>query len=244
MKPVLLSLLFLALNGCGWREEGLRLHLGLAHQACRASVEGASRHFITDRGEHITLRRAYLTVSSVELIPCPTQSAWRWLRQLSPVGTAHAHSESNPRRLGTPHVSSLERSDGEELALGTLHPPPASYCRARLVLGPADADAEGNPLQAGMVGKTLWLEGTIVPATGGPAQPFTLESSAVANAELPLEALRLSEEAPESHQLILLAYDRWLDGLSPLEPGAAAQALRNVAASATLTPNPLVSCNE
>jgi hypothetical protein len=241
MKPLLLSTLALlsALTGCGSREEGLRLHLGLVHRAGRgAQVEGSSRHFTNDRGERITLSRAYLTVSSVELIACPSLSTWRWLSRLSPVGTAHAHSESSPRRLGTPHVSSLERPDGELLVLGTLRPPPAAYCRARLVLGPADADAEGEPAQAGMVGKTLRLEGTFAPATGEPVQPFTLESSAVANAELPLEALHLSEETPESHQLITLAYDRWLDGLSPLEPGAAAQALRNAAASAQVAPSP------
>jgi hypothetical protein len=241
MKPALLSLVipFLILTGCGWREEGLRLHLGLTHHAVRgARSEGASRHFTTDRGERITLSRAYVTVSSVELIPCPSLSASRWLRQLSPVGTAHAHSESNPRRLGTPHVSSLARSDDEALELGTLHPPPDTYCRVRLVLGPADADAEGEPLLAGMVGKTLLLEGTLDPATGEPAQPFTLESRGVANAELPLEALRLSGESPESHVLITLAYDRWLDGLSVLEPGADAQALRSVAASASIAPSP------
>jgi hypothetical protein len=89
-----------------------------------------------------------------------------------------------------------------------------------------------------MEGKTLLLEGTFVPATGGPAQPFTLESSAVAHAELPLEALTLSEEALESHQLITLAYDRWLDGLSPLAADASTQALRNVAASAAMAPSP------
>jgi hypothetical protein len=241
MKPALPSILvlLLTLTGCGWREEGLRLHLELAHHASRgAQLEGSSRHFTTDRGDRITLSRASLTVSSVELIPCPTLSAWRWLRQLSPVGTAHAHSESNPRRLGTPHVISLARPDGVVLELGTLHPPAATYCRARLVLGPADADAEGEPLQVDMVGKTLLLEGTFAPATGEPAHPFHLESSAVANAELPLEALRLSEESPESHQLITLAYDRWMDGLSPLAPEAAAQALRNVAASAAMGPSP------
>ncbi|MDY7225455.1 hypothetical protein [Hyalangium rubrum] len=241
MKTAILPTLLLlpALIGCGSREEGLRLHLGLAfHAEQGAWGESSSRQFTNDRGEHITLSRAYLTVSSVEIIPCPTLSAWRWLRQLSPVGTAHAHSESHPRRLGTPHVISLERPDGEALALGTLHPPPAAYCRARLVLGPADADAEGEPIQLGMEGKTLRLEGTVVPASGGPAQAFTLESAAVANAEVPLEALSLTQEAPEAHQLLTLAYDRWLDGVSPLDPEAATQAVRNAAASVTMAPSP------
>lgn len=241
MKTALVSTLAVlsVLTGCGSREEGLRLHLGLAYRAEReVQVEAASRHFINDRGDRITLSRAYLTVNSVEIIACPTQSAWRWLRQLSPVGTAYAHTESNPKRLGTPYVSSLERPDGDPLELGTLHPPPAEYCRVHVVLGPADADAVGDPSAVGMEGKTLLLEGFFTPASGGSPQPFTLESGAVANAELRLEALRLSEESPESHQLITLAYDRWLDGLSPLAPEAAAQVLRNAAASAAIAPSP------
>ncbi len=241
MKPMFVAtaVVLCLLTGCGWREEGLRLHLGLAYQAERgARVDGGSRSFTTDRGELIHLSRAYLTVSSVELFPCPAPSAWRWLRRLSPVGTAHAHSESNPRRLGTPHVSSLERPEGETLELGTLHPPPATYCRARLVFAPADEDAEGEPLQVGMAGKTLWLEGSVSTDAGAPGQAFSLESSAVITVELPLESLHLSEESLESRQLITLAYDRWLDGLSPLEPDAAAQALRNVAASARMAPSP------
>jgi hypothetical protein len=241
MKPALLAsgVLLWALTGCGWREEGMRLTLGLAHHAERGvRIESGSRAFTTDRGELITLSRAYLTVSSVELIPCPAPSAWRWLRQLSPVGTAYAHSEPNPRRLGTPHVISLERADGEPLELGTVRPPPATYCRALVVFAPADADAEGELPRGGMTGKTLLLEGTAAAAAGEPARPFFLESNASATVELPLEALRLSEESPESRQLMTLAYDRWLDGLSPLEPGAASQALRNAATSATLAPSP------
>jgi hypothetical protein len=241
MKASLLSALALlgALTGCGSREEGMRLHLGLAFRSARgAQQEGASRRFTNDRGEHITLNRAYLTVSSVELIACNASSAWRWLRHLSPVGTAHAHSETNPRRLGTPHVLNLELPDGERLALGTLHPPPATYCAARLALGPADADAEGEPALVGMEGRTLRLEGTFTPSIGGSAQPFTLENSAFIGIELPLEPLTLSEASPESRQLLTLTYDRWLDGLSPLAAEAPAQALRNAAASAAVIPSP------
>jgi len=228
-----------ALTGCGWREEGLRLHLGLAHHAERgARSEGGVRHFTTTRGEIITLSRAYLAVSSVELFPCPAPSTWRWLKHLSPVGMAHAHSELNPRRLGTPHVSSLERPDGEPLELGTLRPPPDDYCHARLVFGPADEDAEGAPLEGGLVGKTLLLEGTYSASAGEPVQPFVLESSAVVTVYVPLGALRLSEQFPESRQLITLAYDNWLEGLVPPEPRASTQALRNAAASATLAPSP------
>ncbi len=236
-RPLFVLATVLNLAGCGSREEGVRLHLWLAHlPAQEAQVEGPTRHFTNDLGEHITLSRAHVTLSSVEIFPCATGSAWRWLRHLSPVGTAHAHSESNPQRLGVPHVSGLERPDGEALALGTLRPPPGSICRARLTFAPADADAEGLSAAADMEDKTLRLEGSFSPAEGGPSQPFLLESSGVFNVELSVEALTLSADTREADLVIHLAYDRWLDGASPSAPEASAQALRNVGQSAVIAP--------
>ncbi len=229
----------LALCACGAREEGIRLHLQLELRPARnGQTEGSARQFTNDRGEHITLTRAHVTLSSVEFFPCPTSSAWRWLRHLSPIGTAEAHSTTSPRRLGTPHVIGLERPDGEALVLGTLQPPPGSYCRAHLVFGPADADAEGLPAGAGMVGKTLLLEGERVPAGGGPAQPFRLESTNVGNAEVRLEGLSLTADALEASRTFQLAYDRWLDGVDLASPEASEQVLRNVASSTAVEPSP------
>ncbi|MCY1078469.1 hypothetical protein [Archangium lansingense] len=230
-------LLLLALCACGTREEGLQLHLELDFRPARqAKAEGSTREFTNNQGDRITLTRAHVTLSSVEIIPCQTSSAWRWLRMLSPIGTAHAHEANTPRRLGTPHVSSLERPDGEPLALGTLEPPPGNYCRARLVFAPADADAEGLVPEVNMVGRTLLLEGQVLPADGGPVRPFRLESASLINAELSLEGLSLSPDAMETSRTLHLAYDRWLDGVDLASPEASEQVLRNVAASATLTP--------
>ncbi|MBN1207957.1 MAG: hypothetical protein JXB05_24045 [Myxococcaceae bacterium] len=232
-------LLALLLASCGSREEGARLHLGLAHLAARsAEAEGTTRHFTNDQGDHITLSRAHVTLSSVEISPCPASAARRWLREFAPIGTAHAHSESSPLRLGTPHVNSLDRPDGEPLALDTLRPPPGRYCRVHLIFGPADADAEGLPGDGTMEGRTLILEGAVIPAGGGDSRPFRLESAGVAHAELSFDGLTLSPEELESHQLITLAYDRWLDGSSPLAPDAATRALQNISRSAALTPSP------
>ncbi|PTL80886.1 hypothetical protein [Vitiosangium sp. GDMCC 1.1324] len=231
------ALILLALCACGSREEGIRLHLELELHAARgAQVEGSVRQFTNDRGDHITLTRAHVTLSSVEIFPCQTSSAWRWLRMLSPIGTAEAHEAGSPRRLGTPHVSALELSDGEPLELGTLQPPPGSYCRARLVFAPADADAEGLTAGMDMEGKTLLLEGQLLPSSGGPARTFRVESANLANAELWLEGLSLSEDALEASRTIHLAYDRWLDGVDPTSEGAAEQVLHNVASSATIGP--------
>jgi hypothetical protein len=237
MKPgALLSTLLLLLAGCGAREEGIRLHLGLTlHPAGPVLAEGGSRTFTTDRGERILLTRAHVTLNSVEISPCPEAAAWRWLRALSPIGTAYAHSESNPRKLGTPHVSSLEQPDGAALELGTLRPPPGRYCRVHLTFGPADEDAQGLPANGAMEGRTLLLEGEVLSTSGEGSHPFRLESSGISNAELPLDALTLSAEELESEQLITLAYDHWLDGISPLASDAAAQALSNLGRSTSIT---------
>lgn len=230
MKPApLCSLLLVLLAGCGSREEGIRLHLQLTLRAQGAvQLEESARTFTNDRGDRIRLNRAEVSLDSVELFACPESSAWRWLRELSPVGTAYAHSEASPRRLGTPHVINLGRLDGEVLELGTLHPPPRRYCRMRLVFGPADADAEGLPADGAMVGRTFLLEGEVLPASGEGSRPFRLESDRIANSELPLEELSLSEEALEAEQRITLTYDHWLDGVSPLDSDAATRVLSNV----------------
>lgn len=237
MKSRSASLLLLALCACGAREEGVRLHLGLDLRPSHPTlVEGSVRQFTNDRGDRITLNRAHVTLGSVEIFPCQTSSAWRWLRALSPIGTAQAHEANTPRRLGIPHVNGLELPDGELKALGTLEPPPGSYCRARLVFAPADADAEGLTPAADMEGRTLLLEGRFLPASGGPEQSFRLESASLTNAELRLEGLSLTPDALEASRTLHLAYDLWLDGVDPTSPGAAEQVLRNVAHSATIGP--------
>ncbi|WP_224361455.1 hypothetical protein [Hyalangium versicolor] len=237
MKPgFLFSSLLVLLAGCGSREEGIRLHLQLTlRPQGSVQVDGNTRGFTTDRGDRVILTRADVSLDSVEIFPCPESSAWRWLHELSPVGTAYAHSASSPRRLGTPHVSSLESPDGAVLELGTLRPPPGRYCRIHLVFGPADADAQGLPADGAMVGRTFLLEGTVIPANGEGSHPFRLESARIANRELSLDALALSEDQLEAEQRITLSYDQWLDGASPLSPDAVEQVLRNVADSTAIT---------
>lgn len=228
-------LLLLTLCACGSREEGVRLHLGLALKAERgAQGEGASRTFLNGQGDRITLTRAYVTLESVELRQCPRTSAWGWLRALSPIGTAEAHTVSNPLRLGAPHVGGLALAEASALELGTLQPPAGSYCTAALVFGPADSDAEGLPSDVDMKGKTLLLEGELVPADGGPARPFRLESNGAAIVNVTYEALTLSADSPEASRVITLAYDRWLDGVDLASAEAAQLTLENVATTATV----------
>ena len=237
MKRLSSCLLLLVLVACGSREEGTQLHLHLEFLSTRqATADGAVRQFTTAQGEHITLRRASVTLSSLEIFPCEPSALGRWLRLLSPIGTAEAHVAGSPRLLGTPHVSGLDQPDGAPLTLGTLRPPPGRYCRARLVFAPADADAEGLSAQSDMVGKTLVLDGEATPAGGGAARPFHVETTELINAEVSLEGLALSEDALEASRTIHLAYDQWLDGVELGSAGTAGAVLRNVARSTTLQP--------
>jgi hypothetical protein len=237
MKTLLAPvLLLLTLCACGSREEGVRLHLGLVLESARgAQAEGTARTFLNGQGDRVTFTRAYVTLESVELRQCPrTSRAWRWLRALSPIGTAEAHTVTNPLRLGTPHVSGLAQAEAAALELGTLQPPAGSYCRAFLVFAPADADAEGLPSDVDMKGKTLLLEGELVPAAGGAARSFRLESSGLVNVDLALDGLTLSADAPEASRVITLAYDRWVDDIDLASAEAAQRVLENVASTATV----------
>ncbi|CAM3995192.1 hypothetical protein COSO111634_30670 [Corallococcus soli] len=228
------------LGACGERLEGVHVTLGLEHRATSHGVEasGGGRSLTRADGQTLTLTRGYVTLGSVELKPCEDALGWRLLRALSPVGTAHAHSVGSPRLLGTPHVSGLERPDGNVLTLGTLRPAPGRYCRARLTFEPADADAEGLPgADSGvdMVGRTLWLEGTRVPAGGGEPQPFRLVTSNIASVEVVLDGLTLSEEEPSAERTFALAWDTWLANVDLESQGAAAAVLDTVARSVAMS---------
>ncbi|MCP3139949.1 hypothetical protein [Pyxidicoccus xibeiensis] len=239
------SAVLLSLTACGGGErvEGLRLTLGLTTTRARSAVEAQGvRTLLTDEGARASLSGALVTLGSVELFPCEATGWRRLLRELSPVGTAWAHSASSPRRLGTPHVLGLGRADGEVRELGVLRPPPGRYCRARLTFEPADADAQGlDSAAAGaepvdMVGRSLHLRGTLAAEDGSDARPFEVESSGRASVDVVMDGLTLSEETPEATLVFSLAWDTWLDGVSPQEAPTRVDLLGNVARSASLRP--------
>ncbi|MFY0576628.1 hypothetical protein ACN28S_21875 [Cystobacter fuscus] len=102
--------------------------------------------------------------------------------------------------------------DGEALALGTLRPPPDSYCRVHLVFAPADADAEGLGEHPDMEGKTLVLEERIA-ADGGPPCPSTWRRATSSTPRCPWRAHPVAR-VPGGEPYPAPAYDRWLDGVS------------------------------
>jgi hypothetical protein len=227
--------------GCSSEEAGVSLALHLAHRPSGASQSGAERVIQRPGGDVVRLTRGHVNVASVEIFACPS-TAWRKvLEALAPIGTARAHTEGTPTRIGEPHVDDLLRDDAQALTLGTLKPPADRYCRATVVLEPADGDAVGLPASVPMEGRTLWLEGTVEPAGGGAAQPFQLSSSAEAEAEaqflgsagspspVPLDTAGTSRAGH-----VLLRYDRWFDDVDPLAPGAADALVSAIAGSLEL----------
>ncbi len=242
LKPTaLLSVLaLLSLTGCGSGdlEAGMTLDLSLTTARARPiSGTAGPRELMNDQGARAVLTGGFITVSSVELLPC-AQVGWkRLLRHLSPVGTAWAHTVSNPTRLGTPHVVDLGGADGAVIRLGAVHPPPGRYCHARIVFEPADDDAEGLAAAArgetpvNMVGRTLHLRGTLATSRDGEPQPFEVNLATRASVDVLLEWVTLSEAEPRAAVMFALTWDTWLDGVNADRPPASVDLVGNVARS-------------
>jgi len=227
--------------GCSSEEAGVSLAMHLAHRPSGVSQSGAERVIQRPNGDVVRLTRGHVNVASVEIFACPSMAWRKVLDALSPLGTAQAHTEGTPTRIGEPHVDDLLRDDAQRLTLGTLKPPADRYCRAVVLLEAADADAVGLPASVPMEGSTLLLEGTVEPAGGGAAQPFELASSAEAEADVQFlgstgspSALPLTTAGTARTGHVLLRYDRWFDAVDPLAPGAADALVSAIAESLEL----------
>ncbi|WP_426755581.1 hypothetical protein [Myxococcus sp. Y35] len=231
----------LSLAGCGGgsREDGMTLDLALTTGRARP-ISGAAgaRELMNDQGVHAVLTSGFVTLGSVELLPCAEVGWKRFLRQLSPVGTAWAHhTVGNPTRLDIAHVVSLGSSDGTVIPLGSLHPPPGRYCHARLNFEPAGDDAEGLSAAAqgdapvDMVGRSLHLRGTLSTGQEGEPQPFEVSFQTRASVDVLLEWVTLSEAEPHAQLVFALTWDTWLDGVSAEQPPANVDLVGNVARS-------------
>ncbi|MFP2958174.1 hypothetical protein ACLEPN_10135 [Myxococcus sp. 1LA] len=240
LKPSALGAALLSLTGCGGgnHEAGMTLDLSLITARARP-ISGAAgaRELMNDQGSRAVLTSGFVTLGSVELMPCAELGWKRLLRQLSPVGTAWAHTVSNPTRLGTPHVVSLGNEDGTVIRLGQVRPPPGRYCHARLTFEPADDDAEGLAAAAqgdapvDMVGRSLHLRGTLATGQDGEPQPFEASFQTRATVDVLLEWVTLSEEQPHAELVFALSWDTWLDGVNAEQPPANVDLVGNVARS-------------
>jgi hypothetical protein len=219
----------LGCGGASGRSDQTAVALRARHAAGREVLGTTDRTFATAAGERVTLTRAVVTVSSVELFPCQSAAArlWRWL---SPVGIAWAHGVGTERRLAAPNLHDVLAPDADVAELGTVHPFAGSYCWARVALAPADADTPGAGA-AGLVGTTLLLEGTLSAADGTNVRPFTLRTATTKGVDVTaFPALPLGND-DQARRTFVLTYGGWLDGVDPLAAGAADQVLDRVVAA-------------
>jgi hypothetical protein len=191
-------------------------------------------HLSANQGGEVTLSRALVTLSSVELLPCPSATG-QLLRWLSPIGSAWAHGVTTPRRLGVPNVIDLRAEQGRLVTLGQLLPPAGRYCQARVTFGPIDADgavASGFPE---MKGSSMDLVGEIRTSVTASSVPIALRSQAVVGVEVDLHERSFVGGASEdlTFELPLAGV---FEGVDTASNDAAGEVLARVAAAARAMP--------
>jgi hypothetical protein len=197
-------------------------------------VDSAGLHLDTPSGDHLTLTRALVTVSSVEIFPCASATG-QWLKWLSPVGSAWAHGITTPRYMGTPNVIDLTAGEGQLLSLGQLLPDMGSACRARVKYAPIDQDgavASGFPE---MKGYSLALTGELLRA--GWSSPISFSATSVRVEGVELELPQVSFKAGAAVSLTFeLPVSAWFADLDVTSDGGVDQVLARAAATTTLQP--------
>lgn len=205
----------------------------------------AVRQLTTDLGYRVELARAYVVIEQVKLIACPEEpgAAAAARRLLWPRGLALAHgADDDPTLLGVPYVEDAMRADFDPGEIGTIRPPPGRYCQARVVIAPADDDAEALPVDIDMVGASLYLEGTYQAAGAAEPTRFVLRSSDRREAVIPLVDRYGGEPTPlvldGGHRVARVPIGSltnfWLDGIDFDSASAAertSQALDDIAAT-------------
>ena len=183
--------------------------------------------YTTDLGYYVELDRVLVNFSEVSLIECEETS---WLAPLLGA-SALAHSEGSPTRLGEPRVIDFVEALGFPQHAGLILPPPGDYCALEVRLSPADEDAAGLPSDIDFVGRSLRIEGLLLPAGGAPRR-FVVESADDLSIRLPFEApLTLDLEHPNHAFVVMTHHLEWLEGIdfdSASEAEQATAALLNL----------------
>lgn len=225
-----LILLFTLVAGCSSDEKGLSVDVVVVGPSSPPASAGA-RTVTTDRGFTVTVTRGYLAAGGFDLGGCPQARRLDWQRLIE--GTAYAHETGSPTHVGVPYVEPLLES--ASVTMGTLAPPPGSYCTGLLTVAAADDDAPGLP-SADMVGRSLWIEGTWRRADGtnGPVSIVSSWSFDTGALALP-EPLVLGDGGARHATLVVTgAADHWFDGVDFTTDGddaIATTVMQNVRAS-------------
>jgi hypothetical protein len=165
----------------------------------------------TDLGYLVTLTRAYLVSTSVEIFSCQATASRLWQRWI--IGRAEAHAVGAPTRLGTAFVEALTGNGDVRHALGEIRPPPDRYCRIAYTASAADGDAIGMPPDRVATGNTVYLEGTFQRFPADPPRSFTVSSSAPFTVEGDVGVLDLAGSMPNPTLVIRKQADHWFDGV-------------------------------
>ena len=219
---------------CDSYQPGITVRVGVLHEFAQQGAapaptfpSGAERAFTTDLGYQVRLDSGYVGIQSVELVQCdaapagPATTARRLWRALRAPALAHAHSLNGPSyALGVPYVDDLLRADHDVFTVGSMEPPPARYCGAKVMIGPADADAVALPAGVDMVGRSLHLAGRFRTA-GSAWQAFRVDSNAAHEVDISLETIQDGQPTPlvldadhlESTVVVALDYNLWLDDI-------------------------------
>lgn len=222
---------------------GTEVHAHVTHLPPAATVTETAtpgKQFTNNNGVTIELTSAYLTLSEMDLrTSCSPATPFARLIDaiyefVLPV--ANAHTESTPKKLGTPQIVDLLNPDSEELEFGHFSPPPGSYCGVTVHMHPADTDTVNLPATLSMDGLVLHLSGNY--DNGGGATGFTVEISLELEhadvafpADIELSATNLTDEIH-----LNIEYHTWFDNivmtnLAALDPAEVAQLGENITAS-------------
>ena len=211
--PLLSSLLSLACSNSD--SDGVNVAIDLEAPTSTKSVGAAT--WVTDRGFTIQLQKAYLATGSVEILPCVaamrSPAPRSPLLELFSIKEAHAHTEGSPTLLGIPVVESLLAASGTRIQMGTLAPPPNSYCQVRYTILKADADAVGAPSDGSMLDLSFYVSGTYTSSNGAQGS-FVASSSKSRELDLPVDTTMLSTSGTSSATFIIRKnIDTWFNGV-------------------------------
>lgn len=173
------------------------------------------RLFTNNLGYQITLNTAYLTVADAQLQVCDQASQWWHLVGVMPVAHAQSTDSISNNRM---FVENMLRADFETIEVASLKASDAAYCHLGLTLAPAAAQSQALPKKIDMVGKTLYLKGKYLSASGGEAMTFEFSVTDQIAINVSFQdhdsqdsALNFSAEDASKEIVVGIAYDGWLD---------------------------------
>jgi len=248
--------LLAACGGSGSREAGYEARVDAiaigakaGHMTAGTELAHELKAFRRADGLRIELQLGLINLAPVELVACNGASAKldTLLAQLSPLGTAYAHSD----HIGTPPAGPVNTAagDGERFDLGAIVAEPGTYCGLTVELAPETATvAKHGDIDADLNGYALNVAACYYPATVGLSDTDaaavtdhqcvqTRAGTAYRHFTLPFaEPLTLSAQQRSVELTVVSRYEEWFDGIdmSLIEGDAIQQArlMDNIVAAA------------